>query len=175
LDFWLASGGTVEFSYTFTAERVMNHAASRLLTVCALATVGWIAGGAVLAGALAGLAAVGVWFAGCRHPGPLALLPAVLESDGRRLPARWCCHDCGKSWPAAIDDGHAPVPRFAGFDEKKASDAARRAVDLERRQRELAVRRAGWTPRPDTPARQAPTLKLERPPRPVAIRSRRAG
>ncbi len=154
----------------------MNHVAIRTVTVAALAIVGWLAGGALLSLAFAAVGAAGLWLAACRHPGPLALLPPVVEADGQRLPARWCCHECGKSWPAAaLEDSTAPVPRFAGFDEKKATEAARRAVDLERRQRELAVRRAGLTPRSDAAARPAATLKLERAPRPVAIRSRRIG
>jgi hypothetical protein len=121
------------------------------------------------------MAGAGFWLAGCRHQGPLALLPSVPTADGERIPARWCCHDCGKTWPAGLDDLAAPVPRFAGFDQKKAAEAARRAIDLERRQRELAVRRAGLTPRPETAARQATPLKIERPARPVAIRGRRVG
>lgn len=164
------------FCTTFSCgERVMNQAASRILTVGALGLVGWLAGGVVLAATFATVAGAGVWLAGCRHPGPLALLPPVADADGGRTPARWCCHDCGKSWPAGLDDVAAPVPRFAGFDEKKASESARRAVDLERRQRELAVRRAGLTPRAETATRQATPLKLERPARALAIRGRRVG
>jgi hypothetical protein len=155
----------------------MNHAAPRILTVGALAAIGWVTGGPIVAGAFAAIAVSGLWLSACRHPGPLALLPSIVEADGTRLPARWCCHNCGHSWPAALDDGHAPVTRFAGFDQKKAADSARRATDLERRQRELAVRRAGYAPRLEAaaPARQNTTLKLERPPRPVAVRTRRAG
>ncbi|MGE0702671.1 MAG: hypothetical protein AB7F99_10790 [Vicinamibacterales bacterium] len=153
----------------------MNQAATRVLTVGALALVGWAAGGVLVGAAFAVATTVGVWLAGCRHPGPLALLPSVTDPAGTRVPARWCCHDCGATWPAALDDGHAPVRRFEGYDERKAAEAAKRATDLERRQRELAVRRAGWTPRPDEPAARHATLKLERPARPVAVRSRRAG
>jgi hypothetical protein len=153
----------------------MNHAALRVTAVSGLALVGWVAGGALLAGAFALAGLGGVWLAACRHPNP-ALLPSVADADGHRLPARWCCHNCGATWPAAVEDGPVPVPRFAGFDERKAAESARRATDLERRQRELAVRRAGWAPKPETTeVRHAPHIKLERGVRPMAIRSRRAG
>jgi len=151
----------------------MTQAAFRVLTIGALTAVGWIAGGVLLAAGLAAATGVGFWLAGCRHPGPLALLPSVVDASGQRQPARWCCHDCGATWPTALDDSAAPVQRFAGFDQKKAADAARRATDLERRQRELAIRRAGLTPR-ETVSRHPAALKLERP-RPVPIRGRRAG
>ncbi len=153
----------------------MNHAATRVLTVGALGLVGWAAGGLIVGAAFAAATSVGVWLAGCRHSGPLALLPSVTDAGGTRAPSRWCCHDCGATWPAALDDGHAPIRRFEGFDERKAAEAAKRATDLERRQRELAVRRAGWAPTQNEATARRATLKLERPARPVAIRSRRAG
>lgn len=151
----------------------MFHPATRMFAVAALGMVGWLAGGPLLSVVFAAAGAGCLWCAGCRHPGP-ALLPPVVDAEGRRQPARWCCHECGHTWPAALDDSTAPVLRFAGYDEKKALEAARRATDLERRQRELAVLRAGLTPRVDAAARQATPLKLERGTRPVALRSRRA-
>jgi hypothetical protein len=87
---------------------------------------------------------VGVfWLGQCRHPGPLGLLPPTTEADGSAVPARWYCDSCGKTWPAEFDHGHPPVRKFDGYDPTKAVTAARRADDLARRQRALALRRAG--------------------------------
>ena len=103
--------------------------------------------GFVLAGMVAG---VGVWqFGKCHHQGPLGLLPPTTQADGTALPARWFCDACGKTWPASFEHGQPPVLRFQGYDPTKAVNAAKRADDLARRQRALAVKRAGLeTPRP---------------------------
>jgi hypothetical protein len=94
----------------------------------------------------------GLWqFGRCRHPGPLGLLPPSTDDAGQPVPARWFCDACGQSWPAAFDHGQPPVRRFDGYDPSKAVTAAKRADDLARRQRALAVRRAGLeTPRQPT-------------------------
>ena len=63
----------------------------------------------------------------CPHAGPISLLPATTDLNGDHLPARWCCHDCGKDWPANIDRPQTPIPRFTGYDEAKAVAAAKRA------------------------------------------------
>ncbi len=92
-------------------------------------------------------AVVVVWrSAWCRHPGPLGLLPPVTNADGTRSTARWFCDRCGKTWPAAFERDQTPILRFDGYDQSKAPHAARRAQDLERRQRHLALRRAGLAP-----------------------------
>jgi hypothetical protein len=66
-----------------------------------------VASGARLAWweAALGLAVVGAlaWqFARCPHEGPLALLPPTVDLQGRPLPARWHCDQCGRTWPAAF-------------------------------------------------------------------------
>lgn len=92
---------------------------------------------------LAALAAVMWQFARCRHTGPLGLLPPVHDETGALVPARWYCDQCGKSWPAVFEREQQPITRFAGYDESKAPAASRRADELARRQRALAMRRAG--------------------------------
>ena len=87
------------------------------------------------------------WFGRCHHPRPLALLPPVTDEDGRRQPAQWFCAQCGEKFPANFEHERLPIPRFSGFDESKATAAARRAVDLEHGQRRLAVKRAGMAKR----------------------------
>jgi hypothetical protein len=79
----------------------------------------------------------------CPHPGPLGLLPPVMAADGTRTPARWFCDACGHSWTANFEREHQPVRKFEGFDMSKATEAARRADELFRRQHQLANRRAG--------------------------------
>ena len=110
---------------------------------------------------------VAVWkFGGCHHPRPLGLLPPVHGPEDGRLPARWFCSQCGRSWDASIERLPAPVPRFQGFDATKAPLAARRAATLEQRMRELAVQRGGMK-KPAAPvARRANA--------PVPIHARRA-
>jgi hypothetical protein len=90
-------------------------------------------------------AAIGAiaWAMRCRHRGPLGLLPSIVDEAGERLPARWYCDNCGRSWPANFEHEHAPVQRFKGYDESKAVTAARRAKDLERARRALAIRCSG--------------------------------
>jgi hypothetical protein len=104
----------------------------------------------------------------CRHPGPLGLLPPVVDDHGVRQPARWYCDRCGKTIDAAFDRDRTPVPRFVGYDQTKAAGAAKRADELASRQRELAVRRAGMNVTRSKPA------KLVEPARkPVPIQGRR--
>ncbi len=133
--------------------------------------------GATWSTVVLGAAATGVagWCFKCRHPGPLGLLPPVDEASGIRMPARWYCDRCGHSWPAGIDHGRPPVPRFTGYDESKAIGAARRAEELSVRQRDLAVRRAGL----DRAAahRRLPrrgTTPFKRPTGPMPVRGQRA-
>jgi hypothetical protein len=88
-----------------------------------------------------------VWRLGvCRHPGPLGLLPPVTNPDGTRSEAQWYCDRCGKSWAAAFEHQPRLVRRFDGFDQSKAVGAARRAEELTKHQRRLALRRAGLGP-----------------------------
>ena len=102
---------------------------------------------AVLVGAVVALA---VAFR-CRHPHP-ALQPALHDESGERHQARWHCHECGRSWPAAFERERAPVIKYAGFDQAKAPEAERRARVLEVRRRELALDRAGLRPTGLAPA-----------------------
>jgi hypothetical protein len=102
-----------------------------------------------------GLAAAGVvmmtiaWrLSGCRHTGPLGLLPATTDFQGTRLPPRWFCDACGKTWTAHFEYESAPIPRFRGYDASKAVRSAKRAADLAERQRALAIQRAGLRPAP---------------------------
>lgn len=80
----------------------------------------------------------------CPHGGPLGLLPATTDLNGARLPPRWRCDGCGATWLARFDKERTPVRRFLGYDESKASHAARRAAELADGRRTLAVRRAGF-------------------------------
>ena len=109
--------------------------------------IGW--GVVVLLGAVA----LAVPAFRCFHPGPLGLLPPVTLKDGTRTPARWFCDRCGTSWPANFDREHRPIPRFEGYDESKATHAAKRADDLYKRQHAMAVKRAGYTGRREAAAR----------------------
>ena len=115
-----------------------------VVIAAALVTLGIQAGAVVFVTALGGLAVW--WFGRCHHPSPLGLLPPTTDAEGHRQPARWFCGACGTSWVAAFDRDREPIRRFDGFDSSKAQDAARRADELERRQRALAVRRAGLDP-----------------------------
>ena len=123
-----------------------------------------------------GLIALGAGsqFLKCRHSGPLGLLPPVEGDNGERLPARWFCDRCGKSWPAGLERDHAPIPRFTGYDPTKAVSAARRAGELEASQRKLALRRSGIHSPAVAVARKRPATPVE-PNRPVPIRGRLAG
>lgn len=112
------------------------------------------------------------WLARCHHPRPLALLPPMTDEDGRHQPAQWFCAQCGERFPANFEHERLPIPKFSGYDEAKAVASARRAADVELRQRRLAVKRAGMTLR--APARRpaVPAARTE----PVAIQDhRRAG
>jgi hypothetical protein len=137
----------------------------------ALATIGSQAGAIVLAGGVGALALW--WFGRCHHPSPLGLLPPTTDADGVRQPARWFCGACSATWVAEFSRDREPVRRFDGFDATKAEHAARRADELERRQRALAVRRAGLdpaasTPRPSRSRIDRPSVVPIRPPQRLA-------
>jgi hypothetical protein len=102
-----------------------------------------------IVGLLFAIVPVVIWAMQCRHRGPLGLLPSVTDATGQRLPPRWYCDDCGRSWPADLEHQQTPVQRFKGYDESKAVSAARRANELEMAQRALAIRRAGLAASPD--------------------------
>lgn len=150
----------------------MNRQVARVLVAlgalgaAAVASVLWPL---IVAGA--GLVAMLVWQATkCRHRQPLGLLPPVLDEFGERVPARWYCDECDKSWPATFERGHAPIPRFSGYDQSKAAAAARRAAQLEERTRALALKRAGFdAARPPAKPRLKPAPRLK----PVSIHGRR--
>jgi hypothetical protein len=100
-------------------------------------------------GLIVGLAVIGVlaWrLSVCPHDGPLALLPATTDLDGTALPPRWHCDACGLTWAANFEKQHTPILKFSGYDESKAVGAAKRAAELEERQRALALQRAGLRP-----------------------------
>jgi hypothetical protein len=101
------------------------------------------AGGWVIAATIAALAVTAWQLGRCRHRGPLGLLPPTHDDDGHAQPARWFCDACGKTWPAVFEREQRPIARFVGYDESKATAAARRAEELARKQRALAMRRAG--------------------------------
>jgi hypothetical protein len=57
----------------------------------------------------------GVWLAlRCPHSGPLGLLPPVMNERRERVPARWYCDACGRTWPAGIEHGKPPIQKFSG-------------------------------------------------------------
>jgi hypothetical protein len=119
-----------------------------------------------------GLSAVGLiaWMSRCHHRHPLSLLPPVVDELGVRSTAKWYCADCGKSWPAGMERDRAPIQRFSGYDQTKAVASARRADELEERQRELAMKRAGLTRKRVSP----PPTALQQPSKaPVPIHGRR--
>lgn len=147
----------------------MGQLAPRILAVLGSGALGWMVAG-IPGASLLGLAAAAVAaMSGCRHPGPLGLLPAVLGEDGKRRPERWYCPSCGRTFPTVDYRGAAPVQRFEGYDQTKAVEAARRADDIGKRQRQIAMERSERAmPRP------AP-VRRERAPRPIEIQNRRAG
>ena len=100
------------------------------------------------------MVALASWKLGfCHHPGPLGLMPPVTNADGTRTQAQWFCDQCGRSWPAEIGGELRLVRRFDGYDQTKAIDSARRAEELTKRQRALALKRAGFEP--NQPPRRA--------------------
>ena len=119
------------------------------------------------AGAVAALFVVRRVFV-CRHPGPLGLLPPVENGEGGRTEARWYCDTCGKSWAAGLNQEARVIQRFTGYDESKAVASAKRADELVRRQRSLAVGRAGLAGRPRASGRAEQDLQ-----EPVPIHGRR--
>ena len=132
---------------------------SVIATVAAIATGEWV----WMIGA--GAAGLAIWrFGRCHHSGPLGLLPPSKDDNGSTIPARWFCDSCGQSWPAMIEHGHPPVQRFEGYDPSKAVNAAKRADDHARRQRALAMRRAGLgAPRAPRPRHDAaPIVAIRR-------------
>jgi hypothetical protein len=134
-----ASAGRIEGTQM---RQVVAYGAGVLLSVVLVMTPGlppWLAA--------VGIAALGLiaWRLGrCPHEQPLGLLPATTDLDGTPLPTRWFCDRCGKTWPAVFERTQTPVWRFRGYDESKAHNSARRAEQLAERQRELALRRAGF-------------------------------
>jgi hypothetical protein len=114
--------------------------------VSVLAVAGAVAGprAIVLLLALAGGAVLAWRLSRCPHSGPLGLQPPVTNPDGTRTPAMWFCDRCGKSWPAGFHHEARVVTRFVGYDESKATGAAKRAEELSRQQRALALKRAGY-------------------------------
>lgn len=148
----------------------MTRVAPRVLGVLVTGATGWALGGLAAACALAGIAAAVAAFSRCRHPGPLGLLPSVMGDDGVRRPARWFCERCGRTWPAQELGGSAPVARYEGYDQAKAVEAARRADDIERRRRVIAMERGDH----QINAKPAPA-KRDRIARPIAMHNRRAG
>jgi len=132
---------------TLVNPLTMTHAllglSALFLAVAAVAV--FVPGGARVIGVLA-ITGLGVYAISqmlrCRHPSP-GLLPPVTAADGSRVGARWCCHECGKVWDAAFEHGARPIQKYSGYDESKAIASARRAENLTRQQRDLAVRRAG--------------------------------
>lgn len=141
----------------------------RVVTFVVLVVTAVAAGAAVVSGTwtmvlATVVATAGLWqFGRCHHPGPLGLLPPSTDDAGQPVPARWFCDGCGKSWPAAFEHGQPPVRRFDGYDPSKAVTAARRADDLARRQRALAVKRAGLeAPRPPKIRPESPVVAIRR-------------
>jgi hypothetical protein len=121
-----------------------------LATVAVLGGVSFLVHEVWIVTAVAGVLGMSVWFFGrCPHPRPLGLLPPVTDAAGNRTPAQWYCGQCGQQFPATFEHARSPLPRFRGYDESKAPVAARRAAELDDRRRQLAVRRAGMTKRPD--------------------------
>jgi hypothetical protein len=134
--------------------------------------VGSVAGLAVTApialAVVSGVAVLGgAWWmmARCHHRGGLGLLPPTTLEDGSRVPARWYCDGCGKTWNAAFERDTTPVVRFTGYDQSKAPAAAKHADALRERQKAAAVRRAGYNPRPAVsrlkPAEKSPLVAFE--------------
>lgn len=139
----------------------MGRLMIRLVLVLALAAVtAFVVAGATGWGVMLGIAVaavVGSRAFRCHHPGSLGLLPPRSEADGTKVPARWFCDACGKTWPAVFERAQQPVRRFEGFDQSKAPEAARRADELYKRQHAMALRRAGF----EGSTRR---IKVERPP-----------
>jgi hypothetical protein len=130
------------------------------------------AGGWIIIGAVGALALTAWQFGRCRHRGPLGLLPPTHDADGQAQPARWFCDACGKTWPAVFEREQRPIARFVGYDESKATAAARRAEELARKQRALAMRRAGIVPAAPAQRRQPSRPEAEVVP---ILRKRRFG
>ena len=145
----------------------MSHT-TRVLAVLGTGALGWVLAG-VPGASLLGLAAAVAVLARCRHRGPLGLLPAVVGEDGKRRPERWFCPACGRTWPTTDHRDTMPIQRFEGYDQTKAVEAARRADDVVRRQRQIALERT------DRPHPRPAPVKRERPARPIDIQNRRAG
>jgi hypothetical protein len=105
----------------------------------------------------------------CSHPGPLGLMPPTDDGAGGRTAARWFCDRCGKSWPAGLEHESHIIQRFTGYDETKAVAARKRADDLAKRQRTLAVGRAGQSAGKPAPPQKPDTDRKG----PVPIHGRR--
>jgi len=119
-----------------------------LFGVTIVATIALVATGSAVLGILLGVALaslLGAYAFRCHHPAPLGLLPPTTDVDGTRLPARWFCDRCGGTWPAGFEHEHRPIPRYAGFDQSKAPEAAKRADDLYKKKHAMALKRAGYS------------------------------
>lgn len=121
--------------YQFAASAVAAVVGVTLAVVAPMILVG-TAGAAVVVAFLYLLSR-------CRHSAGLGLLPPTRAADGSRVPARWYCDSCGRTWSANLESDRAPIVRFSGYDQSKLPAAARRAATLDRQRHSLAVRRAG--------------------------------
>ena len=129
-----------------------------VFAVTVVATIALVATGSTVVGILLGVvlaSLLGAYAFRCHHPAPLGLLPPTTDADGTRLPARWFCDRCGRTWPAGFEHEHRPIPRYEGFDQSKAPEAARRADDLYKRKHAMALRRAGFVAAKRKPERPA--------------------
>jgi hypothetical protein len=128
-----------------------------VVSVVAVAFAAPVAVAAASGAALLG----GAWWltARCRHTGQLGLLPPTTMADGSRLPARWFCDSCGRTWDASFERDSVPVVKYSGYDQTKAPLAAKQAADLRERQQAAAVRRAGYatTRKPAVPRTVEPS------------------
>lgn len=110
-----------------------------------------------LGAVLLALGLIGWRLSVCPHHGPLALLPSTTDLDGAKLPARWFCDACGKTWAANLEKPQTPIQKFKGYDESKATQSAKRARELVESTRILAARRAGVRPSHTTKTADAAT------------------
>lgn len=126
-----------EYFFVWAATASAGVALAFTVPMAFVAMLAAAAGGAVL-----------YWFGRCHHGDRLGLLPPTMAADGTRLPARWYCDNCGRTWAAGLEHDRSPVVRFSGYDQSKLPAAARRAATLDKQRQALAIRRAGLvTPR----------------------------
>jgi hypothetical protein len=92
---------------------------------------------------LGAVVVAGTWLGGrCWHR-DVSLLPPVPGGGPDREYARWHCNGCGATWASGLESSTRPRPRYFGYDQAKAAQAAVRADTLERERRRLAMERAG--------------------------------